>query len=157
MKKLWKHFVAAGLAVAVIGAGMATAPANADAVKDRVAAMKAISKANKVLVNYSKGKADQKAAIAAANEIASISAKLPGMFPKGSAAGYGKTHRAKPDIWDNWAKFEAANNAMMAAAKKVASVTKMGTKSTAMETAGDVRKTCGGCHKPFRGPKPKKM
>ena len=50
-----KHVVAAGLAVAVIGEGIAaTQPAYADSVKDRRAEMKKVSKANKALKKESK-------------------------------------------------------------------------------------------------------
>lgn len=143
--------------MAVLGAGMATTPAFADDVKDRKAAMKSLSKANKVLKAYSKGKGNKAAAISAAQKIAAIGKKLPGMFPKGSGKGYGKTTRAKADIWSDWAKFKKTNAAMIAAANKVASVGQFGTASTSMEVAGGIGKTCGGCHKPFRGPKPKKM
>jgi len=136
---------------------MATTPAFADNVKDRKAAMKSISKANKVLKAYSKGKADQKAALAAASKIASIGKALPGMFPQGSGKGYGKTTRAKPAIWDDWAKFKKAANALVVAANRVSSVRAQGTEGTVMEVAGSIGKTCGGCHKQFRGPKPKKM
>lgn len=156
MKNLWKHSIAAGLAIAVLSAGMTTTPAFADDVKDRKAAMKSISKANKALVAYSKGKGSKQAALAAAKEIAAVGKALPGMFPKGSGEGYGKTTRAKPEIWADWAKFTKANDAMIAAANKVASVSQLGTASTSMEVAGGIGKTCGGCHKPFRGPKPKK-
>ena len=143
--------------MAVLGAGMATTPAFADDVKDRKAAMKSISKANKVLKAYSKGKGKKAAAMAAAKKIAAVGKKLPGMFPKGSGKGYGKTTRAKPAIWEDWAKFKKAAGAMTAAANKVASVGQLGTKKTGMEVAGGIGKTCGGCHKQFRGPKPKKM
>lgn len=154
MKIQWKQFVAAGLAAAVLGAGMATGPAYADAVKDRQSAMKNISKANKVLVAYSKGKGSRAAAVAAANQIASIAKDLPGMFPKGSGDGYGKTTRAKAAIWTDWAKFEKAADALGMAAGTVAK--QMGSDKTLMAAAGSVRKACGGCHKPFRGPKLKK-
>jgi cytochrome c556 len=157
MKNWYRNIIAAGIAVAVLGAGMATTPAFADDVKDRKAAMKSLSKANKVLKAYSKGKGNKAAALAAARQIASIGEKLPAMFPKGSDKGYGMTTRAKPAIWEDWAKFKQTNQAMVDAANKVASVGALGTASTSMEVAGGIGKTCGGCHKPFRGPKPKKM
>jgi cytochrome c556 len=116
-----------------------------------------MSKANKVLKAYSKGKGNKAAAMAAAKKIASIAKSLPVMFPKGSGKGYGKVTRAKTAIWEDWAKFKKAAGALGAAANKVASVTQMGTAKTGMEVAGGIGKNCGGCHKPFRGPKPKKM
>ena len=70
MKNCWKHLVVAGLAVAVLGVGMMTNPANADPLKDRKAAMKSISKANKAIKAYSKGQGDLAAAVAAVKKIA---------------------------------------------------------------------------------------
>ena len=145
MKNLWKHVVAAGLAVAVIGAGVT--PASADVVKDRQMAMKSLSKANKALGKAAKA-GDAAAAQKQAMMIVAASDKLEALFPKGSGAGYGEKHQSKADIWKDWDKFQKANAAMKAAAQKVA--------SGDLKAAGDIGKTCGGCHKPFRGPKIKK-
>ena len=156
MKNLFKHVVAAGLAVAVIGAGMAMTPAFADPTKDRKAAMKSISKNNKIIVAYTKGKGDLASAVAAAKKIASIGESLPAMFPAGSGDGYGKTTRAKAAIWSDWDKFKKASDALVVASSNFANWSSMGDASTLKDASGAIRKSCGGCHKPFRGPKPKK-
>ena len=146
MKNWWKHAAAAGIAVAILGAGMTTT-AVADPLKDRSAAMKSISKASKAIKKAAKGgmaaDAQKQAAI-----IVAVSDKMESLFPKGSGAGYGEKTRAKPDIWTDWAKFQKANAAMKSVAMKVA--------GGDMSAAADIGKTCGGCHKPFRGPKIKK-
>ena len=147
MKNWWKHAAAAGIAVAILGAGVTTTTASADVLKDRSAAMKSISKANKALQKAAKGgmaaDAQKQAKI-----IVAVADKMESLFPKGSGAGYGEETRAKADIWTDWAKFQKANAAMKAAAMKVA----VGD----MSAAPEIGKTCGGCHKPFRGPKLKK-
>lgn len=84
--------------------------------------------------------------------------RLAGYFPKGtsSADGVGKT-RAKPAIWKNWSKFEAAasNLGVLATGLEKASASgDMGKIKTALTTMG--KKGCGGCHKSFRAKKKKK-
>jgi cytochrome c556 len=156
MRNSLKHLVAAGLAVAVLGAGMTAGTAFADPVKDRKAAMKDISKANKVIGAYAKGGGDLASAVAAAKQIAAVGEKLPGLFPKGSGEGYGKTTRAKPAIWSDWDKFQSSAKALVVAANNFTSWSQMADASTMKSAAGAVGKSCGGCHKVFRGPKPKK-
>jgi cytochrome c556 len=156
MKNWWKHVVAAGFAVAILGAGIATNPAFADPLKDRKAAMKSISKANKVIVGYTKGKGDLTSAVAAAKKIASLAETLPVLFPHGSGMGYGTKTRAKPAIWTDWAKFQKASGSLVKAANNFANWSRMGSDDTLKSASGAIRKSCGGCHKPFRGPKPKK-
>ena len=156
MKNGWKHLVAAGLAIAVLGAGMTTNPAFADPLKDRKATMKSISKANKVIVGYTKGKGDLASAVAAAKKIASLAKTLPALFPHGSGMGYGTKTRAKAAIWTDWAKFQKAAGTLAMNANNFANWSQMGTDATLKSASGAIRKSCGGCHKPFRGPKPKK-
>ena len=156
MKNWGKTMIAAGLAMAVLSAGMITTSAMADPLKDRKAAMKSISEANKVIKGYTKGKGDLKQAVAAANQIASIAKALPDLFPAGSGKGYGKTTRAKPAIWSDWKNFQKANDALVVAASRFASRSSMGDAATMKASAGAIGKSCGGCHKLFRGKKIKK-
>ena len=156
MKNSLRHLVAAGLAVAVLGAGMTAGTASADPVKDRKNAMKTMGKANKTIGEFAKGGGDLTAAVAAAKQIASTAETLPGMFPKGSGDGYGKTTRAKADIWKDWEKFQASTKALVVAANNFANWSQMADASTMKSAAGAIGKSCGGCHKAFRGPKPKK-
>jgi len=150
MKHWVKHTMAAGLAVAVFSAGIAvTQPAYADAVKDRVAMMKQMSKANKAL-----GKAAKAGKKAAAKKQAMIivasADKLANLFPRGTdrkALG-AKTTRAKPEIWSDWETFKAKLGDL----KKVASNVADGD----LGAAKGMGKACGGCHKLFRGKKVKK-
>jgi cytochrome c556 len=149
MKRWIKHVVAAGLAVAVIGAGIATTqPAYADAVKDRRAAMKTISKANKAIKKASKA-GDMAAAQTQARIIVATADKLAGLFPRGTDRGAlgAKATRAKPAIWSDWDTFKTKLGDL----KKVASNVAGGD----MAAGKGIGKTCGGCHKLFRGKKAK--
>ncbi len=150
--KVWaKHIVATGLAIAVIGAGIAaTQPAYADVAEERRAEMKKIAKANKALKRASKAgkrraaKRQAWAIIASANRVALL-------FPRGTdrrALGR-KTTRARAKIWSDWSTFEAKLNGMKRVARKVAGGN--------MAAAKRMGKTCGGCHKRFRAGKNEKI
>ena len=69
------------------------------------------------------------------------------MFPKGS--DFGDT-RAKPAIWGNWSKFEAATNAFVSESTKLAKVAESGDMKAFAKQVRATGKSCGGCHKHFR-------
>jgi len=150
-----RHFLAAGLALAVVVAGAAiTAPAYADAVKDRQAAMKDISKANKALGAAVK-KGDKAAVEKQAMMIVAIAEKVPTLFPAGTDNKKlsTKVTGAKPDIWMKWDEFKAGAGKLKAAAMQVASAAKGGGDMAAAAKA--MGGACGGCHKVFRAKKTK--
>ncbi len=142
--KYWaKYIVTAGLAVAVIGAGIAaTQPAYADAAKDRRAEMKKMSKANKALKKASKA-GNRRAAKRQARAIIASADRFANLFPRGTdrrALGR-KATRAKVKIWSDWTTFKIKLNAM----RNVASSVARGN----MAAARRMGRTCGGCHKLF--------
>jgi cytochrome c556 len=62
--------------------------------------------------------------------------------------------RAKPEIWDSMADFNAKAAAMGTAADKVAASAAAGTMgSDPKAVVGSIGATCGACHKVYRGPK----
>ena len=146
--RIWvKHVFAAGLAVAVIGAGLAaTQPVYADAVKDRKATFKKISKANKGIKAAAKA-GDKAEAMKQAGMIVAYADQLAGMFPKGTDRGTldAKVTRAKPEIWSDWNTFKEKLADLRGVASKVA--------GGDLAAASGMGKTCGGCHKLFRGKK----
>lgn len=151
MKNWVKHFVAAGLSVAVLGAGVtATQPALADghAVKERKATFKGISKANKAIKNAVKA-SDKATAMKQAAMIVASADKLAGLFPKGTDRGTldAKVTRAKPEIWSDWDTFKARLADLRSVASQVA--------GGDMAAAKNMGKACGACHKLFRGKKVK--
>ena len=173
MKTWIKSTLAAGLAVAVLGAGITIATPTAQAaghekagkmahdkmkgpkvVKARRLSMRAIGKAHKAMKASAK-KGNTRGVVRASLQIIRHANALPGMFPKGT--GRGKLSpdvtRSQPAIWKEWRKFIAANNAMRNAATRVAIAANAGDKKAGLKGIG---KTCGGCHKPFRGKKVKK-
>lgn len=145
--------IAAGLVLA--GAmNVSVAQMKNDPIKERVALMEEISKANKVITAYGKaGKGKPEAVRAAAKKVSGHAVKVVTLFPAGTSSDEmkGKT-RAKKEIWTKRAEFEKAAAALKTAADKVAMA---GDEKALKTAAADVSKTCGGCHKAFRGPKPK--
>jgi len=141
-------FAALGLGAVLIAGSAGPLSAQVDVVAERITSMKQISKAAKEMRNAAKA-GDKASAIAAAKKIAALGEKVPAMFQIGTdreRIGAEKT-RAKMEIWNKWNDFTQANNAMIAVANKVA--------GGDLAAAGEIGRTCGGCHKPFRGPKAK--
>jgi len=117
------------------------AQASAQAVsKKRRSLMKSQSKARKALRKAAKKGSIGPGDVAKAEKIAAVWKQLSGVWPKGSGSDMVKG-RAKPAIWQKMGDF----NKRLAKAQKASAA---GPK--AMKAMG-----CGGCHKAFRGPKPK--
>ncbi|MEQ1752548.1 MAG: cytochrome c [Micropepsaceae bacterium] len=117
-------------------------------VDDRVAGMKS-------LVGNVKGAHDATDPAVAKDHLAKAIAfaeSIPSKFPKGTGVGdAGVTKsRALQDIWSKPADFKAAADALAKALKGASDAVGDATKFEA--AFGDVKKSCGGCHTPFRGP-----
>lgn len=142
---------------------MDTSPAYADnhaVIKQRIELMRKGVLGNfKVIMAFAKdGKGSMADVAAAAKGIKASAEKLLPLFPKGTGRpNYSdKETRSLAKIWEDWATFEKANNAMAMHAVAIA-------KHAAAKDADGVKASfgmmgkegCGGCHKPFRGPKAK--
>ena len=102
-----------------------------------------------------------------ARKIAGTADMMKGLFPSGTSSKDkpGQT-RAKPLIWakrathnqaEDMAAFNNAADIMSVYALKLASAADSGDKKAIGAAMGQLGKNgCGGCHKFFRGPKPKK-
>ena len=156
-----KHGLLATLAVAILVAGapqVVLAQSAGDVIKERRALMKNNSKTNKIVGAFvKKGKGSAADVAAAGRRLASNAGKIAALYVKGTSAadGVGQT-RAKPAIWAKWSEFEAAAAKMKTASENLARVAATGDKAAIKVAAGAIGKSCGGCHKPFRAPKPKK-
>jgi len=60
---------------------------------------------------------------------------------------------AKPEIWQDWAKFETAIADFEKAARELAAAAESGDMAAVGPAVKALGKSCGGCHKPFRKPK----
>jgi cytochrome c556 len=134
---------------AALGVGLAWAAEGPQATVDaREAAMKQMAGAVKAASDPATKPADAKAKLADAIKIAE---SIPDRFPKGTGigdTGVTKT-RALQDIWKKPDEFKAAAAALVTALKAADAATDAAARDAAF---ADVRKACGGCHTPFRGP-----
>jgi cytochrome c556 len=125
-----------------------TAKAPQQVVDDRVAGMKGMA-GNVKGAAEAATPADAHAKFTAAIAFAET---IPSLFPKGTGigdAGVTKS-RALQDIWAKPAEFNAAAAALVAALKAADAV--VDDKAKLDAAFGEIRKSCGGCHTPFRGP-----
>lgn len=60
---------------------------------------------------------------------------------------------AKPEIWQDWAKFEKAITDFEQAAENLRDAAQSGDAKATGQAMRALGKSCGGCHKPFRKPK----
>jgi cytochrome c556 len=146
-------FAVAGFAFSV--PNLALAQDHSMVVKERSAIMKNVSGTLKRLGKSAKaGKVGGKDAARAAKALAGAK-KFATLFPAGSHAGMVKS-RAKKALWDDFAKFEAQNGKFVAALESVQKAAASGDAGAMGAAVKVARGTCRDCHKPWRGPKPKK-
>ena len=120
----------------------------ANVVKYRLIVMSAITAHIEGIVAVLSGEVSHTGHVAVhARAMHEASLMIDDIFPAGS--GVGET-RAKPEIWQNWAKFEAATKAFQAETKELARVAETGDMAAVGAQLNKVGESCVGCHKPFR-------
>ena len=119
-------------------------------IKYRKAVMKAIGGHMASIAGVVKGEVSYSDHVAVhANSINAMSKTVTAVFPKGTDNGSYKT-AALPKIWEDWAGFEKAAQALDTASADLASVAASGDKQKIAAAFGNLGKACGGCHKPYR-------
>jgi cytochrome c556 len=155
MKAMRSVILGVTLAIGVSASVPATALDGAQSVYARKAIMWSIGAHMRGIKAGLKAK-DGATVGAAANAIAAMSAALPGLFVLGTHQGSKYKTRAKSDIWANIGKFAAANKVLQREARALAKVAKSNDPAAMGKQFGRMAKLgCGGCHRPFRGPKNK--
>jgi len=144
----FKLGVIAALAMTVAGAGTVVALDNAQSITTRKAVMGSIG-AHMASLKEASEAGNAAAAERHANNIARLLSVAAGLFPKGSGTEAGMT-KAKPEIWTKWDDFGKAGMNSAAAATAAAAAAKTGDKAKMLAAFGEVGKSCGGCHTPFR-------
>jgi cytochrome c556 len=157
MHRSLKLLFSVGLAVAIVASIAPTQSVSAaDVVKERRALMKNNGKNMKVIGGYlKKGMGTTADVAASADAIAANASKIVALYPKGTGPGdnVGKT-RAKPEIWTERAKFEAAAAKFKTLAMNLASAARGGDKKAIGMAMGAMGKqSCGGYHRAFRAKK----
>lgn len=147
--------VVLGSLAAVIAVGCATAQTTMMSPGEAVAERQKLMKSNGATWKNVQAatKAGDLAAVAADAEVLSQNAKkIPPLFPPGSMTADSK---AKKEIWEKWADFEASAKTMETEAAKLRDTAKSGDKAaTEAMVKGFGGKACGSCHQPFRVPPP---
>lgn len=136
------------------GASASVAQSSAQAVSDlrrklmrnRSAALRALSKAAKA------GKIGP-AEIAKAEEVLAASKRLAGLFGDRGTASDRVKGRAKPAIWKNMSDVKKRLARTVQAATDVVKAAKMGDAKGVVAAANGMG--CNGCHRRYRGPRPK--
>jgi cytochrome c556 len=151
--------VCAGLVIASLTAAAASGcatgakmPGSGDVVADRQRLMKLNG------ASWSEAQAKAKAGniegIAVNAETLAITAQyIPSLFPEGSLTDKSK---AKPEVWQKWAEFEAAAKNLEMEAVKLRDAARAKNAQMTQDIMKDFgRKACGTCHTPFRVPPPR--
>ena len=85
-----------------------------------------------------------------AETLAMTAQQIPGLFPEGSLTDKSK---AKPEIWQKWADFQAAAKNLETQAEKLRDAAKSKNEQATQDIVKDFgRNACGTCHTPFRVP-----
>lgn len=95
--------------------------------------------------------ADDAAFLAAARTIAD---RAPSMLDHFENQTIVPASRTKPEIFANWADFTAKHGALVTAANALAGAASTGGFAAGRPLVAPLRDTCGGCHRPYRGPDP---
>jgi cytochrome c556 len=162
MRKLVKLGALLGIVVAV-GLMSTTIPnlayADSNDVKERRALMKSNSKILKGVFGYLKGKGGSPETVAGnARVLAANATKIATLFAPNTGRDKlgSKATRAKPDIWQDRAKFDGIAANMVKLAKALEAAARSGDKKKIGAAAGAIGgQGCKACHKAFRGPKHK--
>lgn len=155
MRRLHSILVVGAIAMATATAvpSMLAAQDATTTIKQRQEAMKELGSHMKAINEFVETGTGSAADVAArATSIEQAAAKIPSWFPEGTSMddGAGKTG-AKPAIWAERSKFEAAASRMGDEAGTLASTAAAGDRDAiGAQFAALGKDGCGGCHTPFR-------
>jgi len=144
--------LAAALGIAWIGVGTTWAQDAMAVIDKRQDTMKTQGKAFGAIKAYTEDKGDLAAAQAGGATLLQTVPTIPSLFAQktGMAEYPGKSY-AKPEIWAEWDKFNAAVAGAQAKAEALNVALRSGDKAAITAAFGAMGKDgCGGCHTPFR-------
>jgi cytochrome c556 len=146
------------LTAVVASVGLLTACAStqtkssAQYVEDRQKLMKAHGDAWKNVQDGAKA-GNLQAVASNADAMANNAKQIPALFPEGSMT---EKSKAKPEIWQKKAEFDAAAKKMETESVKLRDTARTGNAQATNDIIKDFgRNTCGSCHTPFRVPPPR--
>jgi cytochrome c556 len=87
-----------------------------------------------------------------AETLALTAQQIPALFPEGSLT---EKSKAKPEVWQKWAEFQAASKNLETQAEKLRDASRAKNEQLTQDLVKDFgRQACGTCHTPFRQPPP---
>jgi cytochrome c556 len=128
-------------------------PAAQQAFEQRDAFMHELGDAQELLNDMAAGSIplDEAAFRAAVETVATSAPMLLGHFENRTIIAESRTTQA---VFDNWEDFTAKSDALVTAATALSEATASGGFAAGSPLVRQVRETCGGCHRPYRGPDP---
>ncbi len=155
--KAWVIFVTMAVAFGVLAGAVAHAAAEpAYVVSFRRAVMSAQNDHFKAMKAIVRGKVGFTGLLGNHAMALDLTGKgLTDLFPAGT--GPDKiTTRAKPEIWQDWKKFESLAKKLQQETAKLVKISKGSDKKAVAAQFKAVGRACGGCHKLFRASKKRK-
>jgi cytochrome c556 len=148
----WGTVSAVAAAVLLGGVVSGLAQDKLAAVTARQDFMKAQGADAKKISDYSKGQGDQKAALAAVDDLIARAPKIDSMFPAGtSASDFPGKSNAKPEIWTDWDKVKMIPDTLKGEEEKLKTAIQSGDQKAVAEQLGATAKNgCGSCHGTYR-------
>ena len=138
--------------VGLLAACATASKSPAEYVEDRQKLMKAHGDAWKNVQDGAKA-GNLQAVASNADVMANNAKQIPGLFPEGSMT---EKSKAKPEIWQKKAEFDAAAKKMEMESIKLRDTARTGNAQATNDVIKDFgRNTCGSCHTPFRVPPPR--
>ncbi len=138
----------------VLGAGVLASAQQrppAEVITARQESMKSLGAEMKAIGDAAKaGTITRDDAVARARKVEQHSKHVGSWFPAGTGAEAGTKTRALPAIWEKPADFKAAADKFGQEAAKLVVAAESGNPAAIAAAHGDVGKSCGGCHNPFR-------
>lgn len=145
-----RHVALAALAVV---AACAAAPTTTPEIAARQELMRSNRAALIELGKMASGEAawDARAAERHAGTLMRNAVMIPANTEEGTGPESGRT-RARPEIWAQWEKFQAAADNLEDESKAVLDLAKAGNEAAARTRFAALEQACDGCHKPFMFP-----
>jgi cytochrome c556 len=138
--------------VGLLAACATASKSPAQYVEDRQKLMKAHGDAWKNVQDGAKA-GNLQAVASNADVMANNAKQIPALFPEGSMT---EKSKAKPEIWQKKAEFDAAAKKMEMESVKLRDTARTGNAQATNDMIKDFgRNTCGSCHTPFRVPPPR--
>ena len=138
--------------VGLLAACATASKSPAEYVEDRQKLMKAHGDAWKNVQDGAKA-GNLQAVASNADVMANNAKQIPALFPEGSMT---EKSKAKPEIWQKKAEFDAAAKKMEIESIKLRDTARTGNAQATNDMIKDFgRNTCGSCHTPFRVPPPR--